>query len=72
MKEIQNVYTRPQALPIVKTLMRYLELVSDDQWDSDEAIALRKELDEWGKNREPALIKADMDIKMRAYRRHKK
>ena len=72
LKEIQNVDTRPQALPIVKTLMRYLELVSDDQWDSDEAIALRKELDEWGKNREPALIKADMDIKMRAYRRHKK
>jgi predicted ATP-binding protein involved in virulence len=72
LKEIQNVDTRPQALPIVKTLMRYLELVSDDQWDSDEAIALRKELDEWGKNREPALIKADMNIKMRAYRRHKK
>ncbi|MGE4588999.1 MAG: AAA family ATPase [Acidaminococcaceae bacterium] len=72
LKEIQNVDTRPQALPIVKTLMRYLELVSDDQWDSEEAVVLRKELDEWGKNREPALIKADMDIKMRAYRRKKK
>lgn len=72
LKEIQNVDTRTKALPIVKTLMRYLQLVDDDKWDSDEAIALRKELDEWGKDREPALLRADMDIKMRAYRRSKK
>lgn len=72
LKEIQNVDTRTQALPIVKILMRYLQLVDEDQWDSDEAMALRKELDEWGKDREPALLRADMDIKMRAYRRSKK
>ena len=69
LEEIQNVQTRPKALPIVKTLRRYLELVSEDQWDTAEAKELRKELDAWGKDREPALIKADMDIKMRAYRR---
>ena len=71
LKEIQNVDTRPQALPIVKTLMRYLELVSEDKWDSLEAIKLREELDKWGKDREPALLRADLDIKMRAYRRKK-
>lgn len=71
LKEIQNVDTRPQALPIVKTLMRYLELVSEDKWDSSEAIKLREELDKWGKDREPALLRADMDIKMRAFRRKK-
>ncbi|HIU64426.1 MAG TPA: AAA family ATPase [Candidatus Avacidaminococcus intestinavium] len=69
LQEIQNVETRPKALPIVKTLMRYLELVSEDKWDTKEAKSLRKELDAWGKDREPALIKADMDIRMRAYRR---
>lgn len=72
LKEIQNVDARPQALPIVRTLMRYLELINEDEWDSDEALSLRKELDAWGKGREPALLKADMAIKMRAYRRQQK
>ena len=37
LKDIQNVDTRPQALPIVKDLYRYLMLVSEDKWDTDEA-----------------------------------
>ena len=72
LKDIQNVETRPQALPIVKDLARYLELVGEDKWDSKEALELRARLDEWAQGREPALLRADMDIRMRLFRRGKK
>ncbi len=72
LKEIQNVDTRPQALPIVKDLGRYLELLSEDKWDTDEAVNLRKRLDEWSKGRDPVLLRADMDIRMRSLRRKQK
>ncbi|MCD7974862.1 MAG: AAA family ATPase [Phascolarctobacterium sp.] len=72
LKEIQNVETRPQALPIVKDLGRYLELLSEDKWDSEEAVTLRKRLDEWSKGRDPVLLRADMDIRMRSLRRKQK
>ena len=72
LKEIQNVETRPQALPIVKDLAKYLELVGEDKWDSKEALELRARLDEWAQGREPALLRADMDIRMRLFRRKKK
>ena len=71
LKDIQNVDTRPQALPIVKSLTRYLDLVSEDKWDSSEALELRKKLDAWAKGREPALLRADMDIRLRSFRRKK-
>ena len=69
--DIQGVESRPSALPIVKTLQRYLQLVNEDKWDSEEALALRKQLDRWSKGREPALLRADMDIRVRNYRRKK-
>ena len=69
LKSIQNVDPRPSTLPIVRKLYQYLGLVSQDKWDTDEAKALRKELDEWAKGNEPALLRADMDIRMRAFRR---
>ena len=72
LKDIQNVETRPQALPIVKDLARYLELVGEDKWDSREALELRARLDQWAKGREPALVRADMDIRMRLFRRNRK
>ncbi len=72
LKDIQNVETRPQALPIVKDLARYLQLVSEDEWDSEEAVELRGRLDAWAKGREPALLRADMDIRLRTFRRKKK
>lgn len=72
LKDIQNVDTRPQALPIVKDLKKYLDLVSDDKWDTKEALELRKKLDDWAKGHEPALVKADFDIRMRAFRRNKR
>ena len=71
LRDIQHVESRPASLPIVQTLQRYLQLVSEDKWDSDEAVALRKTLDAWSQGREPALLRADMDIRVRNYRRKK-
>ena len=71
LRDIQHVETRPGSLPIVQTLQRYLQMVSEDKWDSDEALALRKTLDEWSQGREPALLRADMDIRVRNFRRKK-
>lgn len=72
LQDVQNVSPRPQKLPIVQDLERYLELVSEDKWDSAEALALRKRLDAWSQGCEPALLRADMDIRMRQFRRRKK
>lgn len=72
LQDIQNVNLRSEKLPIVQDLKRYLELVSEDQWDSAEALALRKELDDWSRGNEPALLRADMDIRMRQFRRQRK
>ena len=71
LRDIQHVETRPASLPIVQTLQRYLQLVNEDKWDSEEALSLRKTLDEWSQGREPALLRADMDIRVRNYRRKK-
>ncbi len=71
LEDIQNVDERAPQLPIVKDLQRYLELVSEDAWDSEEAKSLRKELDAWAKGNEPALVRADMDIRMRQFRRNR-
>lgn len=69
LQDIQNVQPRSEKLPIVQHLKRYLELVSEDKWDSEEAKTLRKQLDLWAHGNEPALIRADMDIRMRQFRR---
>ena len=69
LQDIQNVTLRSERLPIVQSLKRYLELVSEDQWDTEEALRLRKQLDAWSQGNEPALLRADMDIRMRKFRR---
>ena len=71
LRDIQHVESRPASLPIVKTLQRYLQLVNEDKWDSEEALELRKTLDQWSQGREPALLRADMDIRVRNFRRKK-
>ena len=71
LQDIQNVTLRSERLPIVQSLKRYLELVSEDKWDSQEALALRKQLDAWSKGNEPELLRADMDIRMRKFRRQR-
>lgn len=69
LQDIQNVAPRSERLPIVQSLKRYLELVSEDKWDTPEALELRELLDNWSNGQEPALLRADMDIRMRRFRR---
>lgn len=69
LEDIQGVIPRPQGLRIVNKLNRYLELINNDQWDSDEAQKLRTDLDSWAGNHDPVLVKADMDIRLRQRRR---
>ena len=53
-------------------LKQYTDLVNKDLWDSEKAIALRKKLDAWGKNKETELDKIDIEISLRAFKRSKK
>ncbi|PWQ97365.1 AAA family ATPase [Leucothrix arctica] len=57
---------RVEQLPIVKILNRYQALVECDEWDTDEAIKLRAELDDWGGEYEPELVRLDIDIRLKA------
>lgn len=69
LETILGVSPRPPNEPISLALERYLTFVNRDQWDCDEALGLRKTLDAWGGGIEPALINADMDIRVRAWKR---
>ena len=60
---------RVETLDIVKKLMQYQQLVAGDQWDSTEALKLRRDLDQWGGEFEPELVRLDMDIRMKAWDR---
>lgn len=67
LEEILGTNTRPD-IQIVKNLREYLDLVSNNAWNSPRALELRRELDAWGHGHEAALIKADVDIRLRNYR----
>jgi predicted ATP-binding protein involved in virulence len=60
---------RVDALEIVQKLKRYQKLVTENQWDSDEALKLRQQLDDWGSEYEPELTRLDMDIRMKEWER---
>ncbi|UMR31059.1 AAA family ATPase [Massilia sp. MB5] len=68
LEEIFQTMARPD-IQIVKDLKEYLELVSNNSWDSPRALELRSELDAWGHGHETALLKADVDIRLKNYRR---
>ena len=69
LNEVFGVELRAQNLEIVQKLNRYLELIDDDKWDTEEALTLRQALDEWSRGNEPELVKADIDIRMKAFQR---
>jgi predicted ATP-binding protein involved in virulence len=69
LEDILGVSARPENLEIVKILNRYLDLITLDEGKSEEALSLRQHLDEWSNGHEAALIKADMDIRMREFRK---
>lgn len=69
LNEVFGVELRAQNLEIVQKLNRYLELIDNDKWDTEEALTLRQALDEWSRGNEPELVKADIDIRMKAFQR---
>jgi len=69
LRDIQHVEDRAVALPIVKCLNKYLDLVAQDKFDTPEALKLRKKLDAWSGGKDPVLVRADMDIRLRMMRR---
>lgn len=65
LKEVLGVDSRSEKLAIVTKLHRYQQLVAEDAWDCEEALALRRELDQWGAEHEPELLRLDMDIRLK-------
>jgi len=61
LEDVFLVNPRPD-LPMSRKLSRYLSLVDSKQWDSEQAIALRRELDAWSQGEEPMLVEADLRI----------
>ena len=53
--------------PVTQSLLQYMKLVYADKWDSEEAIALRKELEGKFKGDEPRLMEADLYIENRKW-----
>lgn len=71
LQEIQQVSSRADYLPIVQDLQTYLKLVEEGKWDTEEAKMLRERLDSWSKGNEPALLRADMNIRLQQRRGHR-
>jgi len=71
LNEILGVNERPQNIKIVQKLKNYLKLIDENLYHTEEAKLLREELDDWGAGKEKDLLKADMDIKLKEYRRKK-
>ena len=69
LETILGVPPRPADIPIARQLQEYLKLVNNNQWDSARAIELRTTLDKWSGGVEPSLVKADIDIRVRAWKR---
>jgi len=57
--------SRAEQLDIVKKLHKYEQLVEDEQWHTDEAKELKKELNLWGGEHEAELARLDMDIRLK-------
>lgn len=68
LEDIQHVDARP-PMEITRKLAQYKQLVEQDKWDSEQAKTLRRALNHWGGNKEAELMRIDIDIKMRAFRR---
>jgi predicted ATP-binding protein involved in virulence len=58
---------RPAQNTATHELLTYLQMVNDDEWNSPEALALRKILDERYQGNEPALLEADLFIANRQW-----
>ena len=61
LKSVFNVEPRPDN-EMSRALSRYMVLVHDKNWDTQEALELRVKLDAWSKGEEPRLVSADLEI----------
>ncbi|MEN8219173.1 MAG: AAA family ATPase [Pseudomonadota bacterium] len=68
LEDIQAVSPRPPHNEMSQALSRYFDLIDQDQWESEEAVALRQKLDKWSCGEEPELHRADMEIRRRQRR----
>lgn len=69
LEEVLGGDSRAQHLEIVKKLNRYAKLVESDQWNSKEALQLKKVLYEWGGQSEIELQRLETDIRIREFER---
>lgn len=69
LETILGVPPRPVDIPIARQLQEYLNLVNDNLWDGERATELREILNKWSGGAEPSLIKADIDIRVRTWKR---
>ncbi|MFV5348941.1 AAA family ATPase [Acinetobacter soli] len=67
LKRIFGVDTRPESLKITKELRTYERMVYDDKWNEQEALELRKQLNEAFGNEEPLLTQLDLYIDNRRW-----
>lgn len=67
LKQIFGVESRPLENEFTQKLFKYRDLVYNDQWESDEAMALRKELDAHFRQNEPLLLELDLYIENRQW-----
>jgi predicted ATP-binding protein involved in virulence len=67
LKQIFGVESRPLDNEFTRKLFRYRDLVYADQWESEEALALRKELDTHFRQNEPLLLELDLHIENRQW-----
>lgn len=67
LKRIFNVDTRPKWMEITIKLESYARTVYSDKWNTQEALELRKELDEEFGDEEPLLTELDLYIQNREW-----
>jgi predicted ATP-binding protein involved in virulence len=69
MEEIFGVNSRPNSLAIVCKLDRFRDLITQDLWDSEEALSLAEDLNVWARDLDPVMKRLQMDITLRKRRR---
>ncbi|MGZ8218669.1 AAA family ATPase [Methylomagnum sp.] len=67
LKQIFGVESRPLENEFTRKLFRYRDLVYDNQWESIEAVGLRKKLDAHFRQNEPLLLELDLYIENRQW-----
>lgn len=62
---ILGVNARPEGIEIVGKLNEYQKLVEAGEWNTEQALSLKRDLDEWGKGHDPEIDRLEMDVSIR-------